>query len=496
MRLVLRSSRRIAAAGAVAALVLAAGVGVLVFADASAVRDVETAAAAEETQSALLSLDSAASARASEDALAQASRDALASASSTAEHAPAGTLPATALAASASPSAAAGSYPLPDDVRGVVIPATFFGMHLVSVWAPGTVWPPVPVGVYRLLNATPRWHALHEARTRFADDQAAGSGLSRIYAALLFRDQNGSSAAPIYTLGGGDGAAPSGFPTWLRGARADTLAEWRRYVRTVGTRFRGQIRHWEIWNEPDCPCAYGGTTAQLVALTRAAAEELRAIDPANRILAPAFTQFGLDDMDAFLAAGGGAHVDVITWHQDNAAVPERDTTLIERVRGMMTRHGVGHLPLWTTEGHPRLARGGDPVAVMARTHLVLWLFGVKSFHWYAWDIGEYTDIAGPWVTLTERGHADRPTAAGRAYGVVARWLTGARVDALDIDGSRWVVTLTMPDGRPGWIVWRAGPDAAEFAVPAAATRVHTLDGAERAWSGGAFSPVERPVLFR
>jgi hypothetical protein len=394
-------------------------------------------------------------------------------------------------------STAAASYPLADDVRGAVVPPEFFGMHLLSVWSPGTVWPPVPVGMYRLLNATPRWHDLHLTRGRWADDTQAGTGMSRIHAALLFRDQNAPGVPAVYTLAGGDRAHASGFPRWLGSARADTIAEWRRYVREVGTRFRGRILHWEVWNEPDCVCSYGGDTRLLVELTRAAAQELRAIDPRNRIISPAFTDTGLRHMERFLAAGGGAHVDVIAWHQDNSATPERDTTKIRQVRDMLRTHGLAHLPLWTTEGHARLRAGGDAAAIAARTHLVLWLFGVKSFHWYAWDILDYgSAFPGPWVTLARPRALDTPTEAGIAYREIARWMTGARVEDLTIDRDLWIVRLRLATGAPAWIVWRTGNRSASFAVPPAVTVMQTLDGRTRPWQGATHQPTERPVLFR
>ena len=28
---------------------------------------------------------------------------------------------------------------------------------------------------------------------------------------------------------------------------------WRRYVRVLGNRYKGKIKYWEIWNEPDHP---------------------------------------------------------------------------------------------------------------------------------------------------------------------------------------------------------------------------------------------------
>jgi hypothetical protein len=381
-------------------------------------------------------------------------------------------------------------------VRADVVPAELFGMHLLSPWSPGTVWPIAPVGLYRMVAATPRWCHLHLEGNRWAENPEAGTGLSRIRAVLDFRDEFAPDVPAMYTLGGGGDGRVGGFPAWLATSGADTLEAWRSFVREVGTRFRGRIRYWEVWNEPDSRTFYSGTVRQLVELTRIAAQELRAIDPANVIVGPAFTESGLAMMEAFLAAGGARDLDVLAWHQDNGARPEQDTVRIQAVRRMMEAHGVGHLPLWTTEGHARMEPGGDPAAIVARTYLVLWLYGVSSFSWYAWDVVDYgPDHPGPWVTLVTL-NAAIPSAAGVAYAEVARWLTGARVVDLRIEGPLWTVELARPDGGPAWIVWHTGPGSRSFAVPEPVRFMTTLDGATTPWSGGVHLATGRPVLFR
>jgi hypothetical protein len=378
------------------------------------------------------------------------------------------------------------------------IPSTFFGMHLISVWVPGTVWPPVPIGLYRLVDATPRWHHLSLSPGELHDDKVGGGGVSRIYAALLFRDRFGPGTPALYTLGGGgddlrDGVWGGGWPQWLV---TDSLDAWRSYVRTLGTRFKGDIRYWEVWNEPDCTCFYQGTPEMLAELTRIAAEELRAIDPSNVIIAPAFTEesVGLGMMDDFLKAGGGRYVDIMAWHQLNRAEPEQDTTRIKEVLKIMERNGVGHLPLWTTEGHSLTKPGADDAAILARTYLTLWLYGVQSFSWYAWDMYEYDPLpgeaAGPWVYLVEHGRRDQPTAAGVAYGELYRWMVGATVRSAEIKTGRWVVELDR-----GWIVWQTGTRPVPWAVPGAVERVLHLDGSETL-PGTEHTPTARPVFFR
>jgi hypothetical protein len=400
----------------------------------------------------------------------------------------------------AAPLPVAGQATAPASARAFpreVVPPQLFGMHLIRVWLPGVEWPAAPVGLYRLVDATPRWHHLHTGPGRWYDDTRQGAGMSRIHAALLFRDRHAAGTPALYTLGGGGddrvaGRWGGGFPRWFD-ARTDTLAEWRRYVREVGTRFQGRIRLWEIWNEPDCVCFYTGSIPQLVQLTRVAAEELRRIDPANRIIGPAFTDEGLAMMDAFYAAGGGRWVDIVAWHQTNRFPPEGDTVRVLAVRALMAKHGLAGRPLWTTEGHAIGHRGTSDAAILARTYLTLWLYGVSSFSWYAWDIAEYAPVPGhertQWVTLTDASYRLKP--AGVAYRELQRWLVGSRVTAFDIEGDVWIVGTDR-----GWIAWAAGPRVATWRVPPGMSRMRRLDGTSSLVTRTTFTPTSEPVFFQ
>ncbi|MCK6487461.1 MAG: hypothetical protein L6R48_03805 [Planctomycetes bacterium] len=71
-------------------------------------------------------------------------------------------------------------------------------------------------------------------------------------------------------------------------------AAWARYVRAVADRYRGRVRHWEVYNEvnfcpPAVPASFSGSTADYLELQRIAYRELKAADPANRVLTSGFS---------------------------------------------------------------------------------------------------------------------------------------------------------------------------------------------------------------
>lgn len=66
-----------------------------------------------------------------------------------------------------------------------------------------------------------------------------------------------------------------------------TDAAWRAYVRAMASRYRGKIRLYEVWNEPDLGF-WRGTTDDYIRLLRSAAAEIRAADPGAKVMTGGF----------------------------------------------------------------------------------------------------------------------------------------------------------------------------------------------------------------
>jgi hypothetical protein len=290
-------------------------------------------------------------------------------------------------------------------------------------------------------------------------------------------------------------SARPGEPSWYgSGATAEPadLQLWREYVGTVARRYRGRVRHYEIWNEPNLKQFYTGSTATMVELARAAYTVLKAIDPAIVVVSPAATERGgVPWLEEYLRRGGAAYADVIGYHFYVAPGPPEDMVpFIQRVRQVLRRHGVSK-PLWNTEVgwmiESRQAavtpRGGQGLfsrafseeaaaAFLVRAFILNWALGVDRLYWYGWD----TRLMG----LLEPDGATLKL-PGRAYEGVQRWLRAARVRGCEADSDqRWSCAITRGDGSPAWIVWSVkGPS--ELAIPAAwkVRRAHDVRGAAR-----------------
>ncbi len=333
------------------------------------------------------------------------------------------------------------------------IPSTYLGMHL-NKWGTYTTWPGMlNFGTVRLWDTGTRWSDVQP--------QPGTWDWSRLdyYVNAAVKNHD----AVIYTMGM--------TPQWASDRPADPksgavaepadLDAWRRYVHAVATRYRGKITYWEIWNETDYAGFYDGSTPELVALTQAADEELKAVDPANVVLSPNFTTGGLDAMSEFLSDGGGQYVDAMSVHLYPHTTPEADRPFFVAVQDIMQRAGIGAKPLWNTEGAAGdvTSTGAVTAGLVARTYLLQWAWGVSNFDSYAWDIA----IGG---ALSQPDHIT-PTVAGVAYEQVAGWLRGTRMlSRTHTSNGTWTIALRRSDGSLAHAVWNVN-GASSFAVPAA-----------------------------
>src|SRR5579859_3286891 len=328
-----------------------------------------------------------------------------------------------------------------------IIPPTYFGMHVHRA-AVSTPWPPVAFGVWRLWDTHTTWAQLEPQKGKW-DWQILDKDVS-------LAEQHGVDL--LLTLGRS--------PQWAsarpqeRGRKANAMSrgmaepknleDWHNYVRTVATRYKGRIHAYEVWNEPNLPNFYSGTPEAMVNLACEAYTTLKQVDPANIVVSPsAVGPTGLTWMQEYLQLGGGKYADVIGWHFYLAKnPPEAILDYLPRLRSILSAGGVGEKAIWNTEaGWVRFTNvdPNDGPAYVARSYILNWALGISRFYWYAWDNRMMS------IKMTESDEAT-PTAAGRAYGEIEKWLVGARMDSLHEQDGNWICELRR-DGRKSWIVW-------------------------------------------
>jgi hypothetical protein len=384
-----------------------------------------------------------------------------------------------------------------------VTDAKYFGLHIHRADA-GTAWPKVPFGVWRLWDAGVQWPLLEPARGRWdfskLDRYVAMAQLTKVSILLpLGLSPRWASARPNERSAYGDGQA----------AEPQELEDWRAYVRAVAERYRGRVKEYEIWNEPNSKDFFSGTTESLVRLTCEAYRILKEADPMNLVVSPAYTgERNISKLSEFLAKGGNKCIDIASYHfYVPSSSPETMLLLIRRVREVMNDRGIGHFPLWNTESGWRMAnddgtpekgvpdywlrlRGKEAAAFVARALILARAEHVQRFYWYAWD--------NTTLGMVEPGSKAYKSAAN-AYGIVAEWLTGREAPRCVENSGMWTCTLPASSDGERRIAWHAKGGRATYSPPSDRVLISAerADGQQaKSLSAGAFEIDEVPVMIR
>ena len=244
--------------------------------------------------------------------------------------------------------------------------------------------------------------------------------------------------------------------------------EWRHYVRTVVSHYRGLIDYWEVWNEPWASGFFRkvedgqvvqGTPNDYVPLLKAAYEEAKAANPHATVL-------GIDSIppewtEACLKAGAAGSMDAFSFHQYTRRLAGGQfgplTELVGQHRSLLADYGLADFPVWDTEGGPDVKedtfyRGLDPLATSdgsreaawhARYYLTTMALGIRSFFLYTLHsyprLGQYT-----WVRIEPAGYL-KPWAVAQAN--LAHLVQGMRFSRrIETEGGL-VCLLFDGDGR-------------------------------------------------
>ena len=290
---------------------------------------------------------------------------------------------------------------LSQTVQSQPIPREFFGLHIHRA-DQGTAWPNIPFGSWRLWDAYVTWAQLESAQGKWDF-----SRLDRYVG--LAKHHNVEILLPLANTPQWAAARP-GEPSGYQPGNASepgNIEDWRNYVRTVGERYKGHIRSYEIWNEPNAIQHYSGSIGKLIDLTCEASNILKSIDPLNQIVSPAMSagvNGHLDYLDRFLSSGGKDCIDIVAYHfYVPKSGPEAMVPLIRQVRSVMKKNGISQKPLWNTETgwrfpesdgstpENKIVSGWKKIQLDDTSNFALRAFmlvraeGVDRFCWYSWD---------------------------------------------------------------------------------------------------------------
>lgn len=198
--------------------------------------------------------------------------------------------------------------------------------------------------------------------------------------------------------------ASAGQPTTATYLAHEQYADFARFVAAFVERYRGQVWHIIIWNEPNLSFEWGyrpvdpAGYVELLAATYAAAHAANpdiivlggALAPT---LEPPDSPAGLNDLlylEAMYAAGAAAHFDALSAHAYGLSfapeVPPAPDLInyrrVELLRAIMDAHGDAHKDIYITEAgwndHPRWVWSVKP---LQRIHYTQQAYTWAAEHW-------------------------------------------------------------------------------------------------------------------
>ena len=134
------------------------------------------------------------------------------------------------------------------------------------------------------------------------------------------------------------------------------LSMWRGYVAAVVERYKGQIHHWEVWNEPDLAQFWSGSPGEYARLLGETYRTIKQVDPtANVVLGGlAFMEQNGQPASTFLSQiladpqyPAADNFDITGVHF--YGTPDQATAHLQELTSTLARAGVAGRPVWVTE---------------------------------------------------------------------------------------------------------------------------------------------------
>ncbi|MGD0512881.1 MAG: endo-1,4-beta-xylanase [Terriglobales bacterium] len=343
------------------------------------------------------------------------------------------------------------------------IPAEFFGMS--THWF--QPWPVIEFAGLRLWSTQTKWSDLNPAVGVYdwttLDsflNAAKQHGETDTLMTLAMTPQWASSKPNDTTCDFGPGQCDP--PDDLNADGSGTDQHWKDYVAAVATHVDGQIKYWEIWNEPAMFYFWNGTFAQLTRMAKDARAVILSIEPQSKFLSPpngAGDEWVLKWWAQYAQAGGLQYADIAAVHGGPHAeycgdVPQASDfiAVVQNLRSVLAAFNQSK-PIWDTESN-----WGDAVkecfkdqdlqaAFLAQWYMFHASLDIPRFYWFAYDDGTVGQLWNPATGKLDEG--------GVAYGYVRDWMLGATMtkSCTTSGNSIWTCNFSGPDGYLAQAIW-------------------------------------------
>ncbi len=146
----------------------------------------------------------------------------------------------------------------------------------------------------------------------------------------------------------------NGVPAGLAFGINDPRNTWASFLHGLVAHYKGQVKYWEIWNEPDLHFFWNGTSKDYFELLRVADSVIKEVDPSAQVLVAGMVVPDLKFLTQVLgfsaqwvAKGHAAPFDIVAWHAYGNAVALYGN--LQHIDALLAARGFSSVPVWVTE---------------------------------------------------------------------------------------------------------------------------------------------------
>jgi len=272
----------------------------------------------------------------------------------------------------------------------------------------------------------------------------------------------------------------------------DPNNHWGDFVYEVVSRYGDRVKHWEMWNEPEWPYFWTGTSTDYAQLLKVGYQATKSACSDCTVLFgglhywmnPSFYRWVLRVLDDDPTAAQNNHFfDVMSVHLYSRSSSTYDE--VNNIRSGMSAYDVGDHPIWLTEtGVPvwdDASVDPDPTRYdFAATQDEAAAYVIQSYaNGLASDVGRYFFFRTHDADMTEYFGLIRNDHSLRlayvAYQVAATYLISPTFATRELTGSHRGVTLWgTPRGKVS-VLWNETPFTSVYTLPAAVETAMLVD---------------------
>jgi hypothetical protein len=300
-----------------------------------------------------------------------------------------------------------------------------------------------------------------------------------------------------------------GTPSWATESQTSTAVPptqlWGNFVFQLANQYKGRIKHWVIWNQPDVDdptspsYTWAGSAEDYYRLLKEAYQKIKIVDPNMQVHVAGLTYTWDQErgnrqyLDRLLdiivadpqAASENYYFDAVSYHLYNN--PAQMLATLGDVRSILDAHGLGAKPIWITETNappsndfiePALGPATFSITLEEQSAFVVQAFALSlaggaeriAFNKMR-NEGNYANTVVPYGLL--RGDNSRRPAFD-AFRTVSTYFAGVRATSWLQLGDVFVVTLDR-GGQTTTVLWNISTTPVNYALKAIAGEALLVD---------------------